>query len=148
MPTRTLAAGALAAGLLIGLTGCAALTAPKATPTPARTHIVTTPTPTPTTPFDYSALHPKVTFTVRSKECFGDSGCVVDIEMALGLDDPDAVPDGATGSIAYTVKGGDDGPIQDTLDLTGKQYNRQREVVNTPTRDSKITVTVDSIVTD
>jgi len=80
-----------------------------------------------------------ITLTVRIKEkkCFGSAGCNVTFEVDMAMIAP--MPDG-TWELTYEVAGVEDGPLIDTIEITGDQYTVSEQVVGTPRKSTKLTV--------
>lgn len=87
----------------------------------------------------------EVTLKILSKECYGYGvGCNVEYRAQLGYDathlplDPDK-----TYEITYKVVGGEDGPVIDTIEATGTQYEVPwEEIVGTPSRGTELAAEV------
>ncbi|KRC53036.1 MULTISPECIES: hypothetical protein [unclassified Nocardioides] len=68
----------------------------------------------------------KIALRTRSKECFGSAGCLVTVQA-----DPNYVgtQDASTGSweITYEIRGGEDGPVIETMTLTDGTFTFPEE---------------------
>jgi hypothetical protein len=153
--TMKIASLAIAAVTIAGLAGCTRTVYVHSTPTPSSSDQIAIPDgPDPVTQqtedttFDYADTNPDVTLKTTGKQCFGDAGCNLTVKVSLEVDNPDTIPSTATGEVTYEIDGGTDGPIIDTLQLTGSQYQGQSEVVQTPSTNTKLTVKVTDVTTD
>jgi hypothetical protein len=140
----------LLTGLLVGLAiGAAGSTAdsPRAG-TPERTVTITQPapsaTPAATTKYTSPAYSmPKakdfrLTVVVREKQCFGSAGCNITYRVDAvwsPMFDPSVTYD-----VTYEVRGGEDGPVVNTMTVTGDKYQRDgEEMVSTSSKNTKLT---------
>lgn len=142
---------ALVASAGLALTGCSTHPAAAAKPThttaPAPV-VAPVDTPTPEPSFAYEDAFPTLTLKVLSKQCFGDAGCSMRVKPVLAVLDPSLVPDDATGSITYEIDGGEDGPVTDTLTLTGSQYEASEEAISTSSSGAKLKIKITDTETD
>jgi hypothetical protein len=81
------------------------------------------------------------------KQCFGSAGCNVTYRVTVGYPgaalnlDPDK-----TYELTYEVRGGEDGPVVNTLTVQGDSFETdQEELVSTSSSRSKLTVRVLSV---
>jgi predicted small lipoprotein YifL len=144
---HTLAAVTIAALAVASLAGCTRTVYVKAPPTAAPAD-VSTPSDTASSPFDYQLETPQVTLRITSKQCFGSAGCNVTVSPTLAMADTSLIPPDATGSITFEIDGGSDGPVIDTITLTGSQYQIQDEVLSTASSSSRLTVKVTGVTTN
>lgn len=63
---------------------------------------------------------------VLKKQCFGSAGCNVTYRVEVGYDGPELDPD-VTYELTYEVRGVEDGPAVNTLELTGDAYETDKE---------------------
>jgi hypothetical protein len=84
---------------------------------------------------------------ILSKECFGSAGCVISYRPQLvenfvnGSTDPSVTYD-----VSYTVSGGQDGPISDTIYATGDQYEQPMDgTAQTVSSGVKLTAKVTAV---
>lgn len=107
---------------------------------PAAEAPATTQPTTPAAPA-YSTPKPKdikLTVVVRSKQCFGSAGCNITYRADAGwslMFDPSITYD-----VTYSVRGGEDGPVVNTMTITGDNYQRaEEEMVSTSSKNVKLT---------
>jgi hypothetical protein len=98
------------------------------------------PTPGPTLNASKIKLTPKVT----DKQCFGSAGCNVSIKVEMAYNGPDLSED-ETFEVTYEVKGGEDGPIIGTFEVTGKTYSEQEESLSTRSKNTKLSIKVTDV---
>ena len=83
-----------------------------------------------------------------SKQCFGTAGCTVTVVPELSYDSPLPLDPGSTVSITYEIRGGEDGAVTETLDVTDSdQYEKSPTVLTTPSSGTKVTVKVTDVET-
>lgn len=86
----------------------------------------------------------KVTIKVREKQCFGSAGCNVTYRVELAWNqtyDP-----AVTYDVTYEVRGGEDGPVVNTLTVTGDEYQRDsEELVSTRSTKTKLSAVVTDV---
>lgn len=86
----------------------------------------------------------KITLKVVTQDCFGDAGCVVTYEpklqqLSLGDFDPSVTYD-----VTYEVRGDQNGPQIDTLQVTGSKYSSSEGTAQT----SSSGVQLRAVITD
>lgn len=86
----------------------------------------------------------KLTPKVKDKNCFGSAGCSVTVKLEMGYTGPDLSPD-ETWEVTYEVRGGEDGPIIGTFEVTGPSYTVPEEDVSTPSKNTEITAKVTDV---
>lgn len=101
-----------------------------------------------TSAFDYTDAGFTISLKTTSKECFGSAGCNVTVKPVLGVADPSTIPDTASGTLTYEIVGGSDGPVTDTVTLTGSQYEATPTFLSTDSQGSKLTVKITDTTTD
>jgi hypothetical protein len=86
----------------------------------------------------------KIGVRIRSKECFGSAGCIVEVQIV-----PDYVgqQDVSTGSweLIYELRGGEDGPVIETMTLESGTFSFPEEQ-SLDTRSSSTPIT--AVVTE
>jgi hypothetical protein len=87
----------------------------------------------------------KLGIRVRSKECFGSAGCILEVQI-----DPDYVgnQDVSTGSweLTYEIRGGEDGPLIETMTLKNGTFSFPAEQsIDTPSTSTQLTAVVTSV---
>lgn len=87
----------------------------------------------------------KIGINTRSQQCFGSAGCNVTVQV-----DPDYVgtQDASTGSweITYEIRGGEDGPIIETMTLTDGTFSFPEEQnLSTTSSSTKLKAVVTSV---
>ena len=150
--TLALAAGAgvLGAGVLIGQTNTSPTSdKPKRNaPTPAQT----TPTQEPKDAAPTYAAVDEDSFAIElrttSRHCFGSAGCNITVEPELtylGLSD-NIDPD-ATYEITYEIRGDENGPVIDTMELSDRtSLNYTPSLISTPSSGTKPTVKITDVI--
>ncbi|NUK48834.1 hypothetical protein HRW14_00620 [Streptomyces lunaelactis] len=82
----------------------------------------------------------------KSKQCFGSAGCNVTVEPNLSYLGPLPLDPDKTYSITYEVRGGEDGAIIQTMELTNQTSLSYHPVVmSTATSGAKLTAEVTDI---
>lgn len=80
----------------------------------------------------------EITFTVKSKECFGyDIGCNIEAEPELSIDDAVNFNPSVTYDVTYEVKGSEYDTI-DTIRVTGDEYEFSPLYLSTPSKGTKL----------
>lgn len=150
-----IAGSAVAAVLLVSIAGANGAARTAADPAPVVTAAAPTAEPTQTytpkptetsDPETYVPSKDDVTLTIKQtrKKCYGYGiGCNVSIKVN-GAIDFDATPDEGTLTVYYTIKGDEDGPIEDMMDfdLSEGTYYPNTEIIGTRSKGTKITVQV------
>lgn len=132
-----LVAGAVAGTLLVqhghGQTaGSAAAAAPN---------VVSAETTEPTTPVvDDFEITPKIT----QKQCFGSAGCNIEFRVDLAYNGPALDPDD-TWLVTFEVHGVSDGPLIDSLTLTGDNIDGEVESASLDRSSDKLTAKVTAV---
>jgi hypothetical protein len=107
--------------------------------------IAATPAAEPTTAGPaLSASDIRLTPKVTDKQCFGSAGCNVTIKVDMAYGGADLSADD-TWEVTYEVKGGEDGPIIGTFEITGDQYTVNEESLSTRSRSTKVTIKVTDV---
>jgi len=91
------------------------------------------------------------TLTLKKKrqQCFGSAGCNVTVEPDLSYTAVLPLDPEVAYSITYEIKGGDDGPVIETLELTdGDQLSYSEVSVSTPGSGTKLTAEVTDVESD
>lgn len=134
--------------LIAGLIGCAAVgtsghaagVAPTATWVEPTSIVSPSPTSAPATP---EIGEFRLTPRIKERHCFSSAGCnitfVIDAGWSVYLS-PDA-----TWELTYEVTGVEDGPLIDTLEITGDQYEQSEISAGTPKPSTKLKVKAISI---
>lgn len=124
---------------------------PTSTPVPA---VQTTDTPAVTEPPATSPPEPtydtpkpsdfKLTIKVLEKDNFGSAGSLITFRVNAnwtGTYDPDK-----TYEVVYEVRGDEDGPMINTMTVTGDEYERpSEETASTPSSSTRLTAKVTSV---
>lgn len=97
--------------------------------------------------FSYDKDTMYMTLKTTSKKCFGSAGCNVSVQPQLGMLDTSGIPDDASGQVTFEITGGDDGPVIDTVDLTGTKYDVSTEDVSTSNSGVKLKVKITDVTT-
>lgn len=85
---------------------------------------------------------------VKSKECFGSAGCLLEVEIVPKVLDLSMLEGYSTIELTYELKGGEDGPIVGTMEFDGEgSYTPQEEMLTIPTSTTKVTVTPTDVTT-
>jgi hypothetical protein len=118
---------------------------PVVTPRPPAPKLSATSAPT-TTPAAYTPKAADFTLALRvtRKVCFGDAGCNVDFKVDF-KDIAARVPDDSSFSVTFAVRGGEDGPLVDTIDVVDGNYNPVDESISTASSGAKLTVKVTDV---
>jgi hypothetical protein len=142
-------------GVTVGITGQNG-TEPAASDTPAPT-VTTKPTEpaaaeeapeTPAEPLyvEPSKSHFKLSVKTLKKECFGSAGCNVTYRILVDYSGP-ALDPSKTYEVTYDVRGGEDGPVTNTLTVTGDQSSvDSQESLSTSSSKAKLTAVVTDVV--
>lgn len=86
----------------------------------------------------------KVTIKVREKQCFGSAGCNVTYRVELAWNQ--SYDPAVTYDVTYEVRGGEDGPVVNTLTVTGDEYQRDsEELVSTRSMKTKLSAVVTDV---
>ncbi|MEU4392768.1 hypothetical protein [Kribbella sp. NPDC023855] len=119
-------------------------TAPATTePAPVETTTEAPPVPTYAAP---AAKHFKLTAKILSKQCFGSAGCNVTYRILVTYTGPTLDP-AVTYDVLYSVTGGEDGPVSNTLKVTGDESSvDEEESLSTKNKTAKLTVVVSDIL--
>jgi len=88
-----------------------------------------------------------VKLKILSKECFGSAGCVISYRPQLVENFVDGSTDPSiTYDVSFTVRGGQDGPISDTIYATGDQYEQPMDgTAQTVSSGVKLTAKVTAV---
>jgi hypothetical protein len=88
----------------------------------------------------------KLTAKILGKQCFGSAGCNLTYRIMVAYSGPGLDP-AVTYEIVYVVQGGDDGPVTNTLKITGDQSSvDEEESISTKNKASKLTVLVSDVL--
>lgn len=139
--------GAGIAGATITASGSAATPAAATSSDADGTLDTSLPTDEPSSAFEYTADMFSMTLKVTAKQCFGSAGCNVSVEPVLSADTT-TIPDDASGTLTYEIRGDESGPITVTTDLNGTQYSQQQSDLSTSSGSKKITVKITDVETD
>lgn len=130
--------------IAIGLSGDPSKPGPGA----PQGRVLSTATPTsPITPTAVAAPKPgdiKRTAKITHRECFGSAGCNVDFEVTMTYSGP-TLSDTDTWRVTYEVHGVEDGPLIDTLDVTGTHYKGTAQSASLTRASDKLTVEVTDV---
>ncbi|MEV6286796.1 hypothetical protein [Kribbella sp. NPDC051770] len=144
----------VAGGLTVALTGIGDTT-DRATTSDSRPAAAASTAPTiaetsETTPEPAYAVPTKADFKLTAKilgkQCFGSAGCNLTyrIMVAYSGEAPDPA---VTYEVVYVVQGGDDGPVTNTLKVTGDQSSvDEEESISTANKAKKLTVVVSEVL--
>lgn len=124
-----------------------ATTAPTTVPTTTEPPLVeeTTEPPAPTYGVPVKTDF-KLTVKVLTKQCFGSAGCNVTFRILVSYTGPDLDPSAAY-EVLYQVKGGEDGPIDNKLTVTGGESSvDEEEMVSIKTSKTKITAVATDVL--
>lgn len=142
--------GGLVGGATVAAIGTVQTEATPATATsadPTGTLDTTMPTEEPAAGFEYTADTFTIELKTLSKECFGSAGCNLRVKPVLSTFD-DSIPDDASGSLTYEITGGEDGPVTDTITLTGTKYSIEQSVISTPSSSKKLKIKITDVETN
>ncbi len=90
----------------------------------------------------------KLTAKVLGKQCFGSAGCNLTYRIMVAYSGPTLDP-AVTYEVVYVVQGGDDGPVTNTLKVTGDQSSvDEEESIGTKNKGSKLTVLVSDVLSN
>lgn len=78
----------------------------------------------------------EIALKIKSKDCFGDAGCTVTYEPELTIVGAQVDQDGGSYEITYEVRGGEDGPSIDTIELDSGQYQQTEGIAQTARQSS------------
>jgi hypothetical protein len=88
----------------------------------------------------------KLTVKQLTKKCFGSAGCNVTYRILVSYGGATLDPD-ATYEVLYRVKGGEDGPVDNKLTVTGDQSSvDEEEMVSTKSTKTKLSVVVTDVL--
>ena len=87
----------------------------------------------------------ELTAKIVSRECFGSAGCNIDFRIETTYNGG-ALDPATTYEVLYEVHGVEDGPLIDTLEVTGDQVASNEENASTPSADTELTVKVTEIL--
>jgi hypothetical protein len=142
----------VAVGAAIGHPSLSATSSAGAAPSSTDVPAPTTPEETtPEAPSESTYTAPaatdfKLTLKVLSKQCFGSAGCNLTYRILVSYAGPTLNP-ATTYDVLYTVKGGEDGPITNTLKVTGDQSSvDEEESASTKHKADKLTVAVTDVL--
>lgn len=106
--------------------------------TAAQPAVTTAAAPVPHAP-DFE-LTPKI----RSKQCFGSAGCLVDVQIKVGYDGA-PLSDDDTWQVTYELTGDESGPIIGSFEVTGSTYDENTESLSTKSSRTKIKIKVTDV---
>lgn len=87
-----------------------------------------------------------VTLKTTRKQCFGSAGCNVSLEPGLSYSGAVPLDPDKTYSITFEVRGGEDGPVIQTMELTNQDSVSYQPIALSTTRSgSKLTAEVTSV---
>ena len=88
----------------------------------------------------------KLTAKVLTKQCFGSAGCNLTYRILVSYGGAELDPS-VTYEVLYQVKGGEDGPVDNKLTVTGTQSSvDEEEFVSTKTSKTKLTAVVTDVL--
>lgn len=87
----------------------------------------------------------KLTPKILSKHCFGSAGCNIEFRIDVTYSGP-ALSESDTWLITYEVAGVEDGPMVDSIELTGTQFEGTEQSASTSSSSSKLKAKVTEIV--
>jgi len=88
----------------------------------------------------------KLTVKVLTKKCFGSAGCNLTYRILVSYGGAELDPS-VTYEVLYQVKGGEDGPVDNKLTVTGSQSSvDEEEFVSTKTSKTKLTAVVTDVL--
>lgn len=83
---------------------------------------------------------------IMSKHCFGDVGCNVEVKTTLTNASGVVLDPGITYDLTYELLGDESGPMIDSMEIHGDQYNGGgTKFLSTPSSGTKITARITSI---
>jgi hypothetical protein len=153
--TLAIVGGLIAVAVIAAIASSGDKPARKTTPPVHAVSVAPTSAAPVTTPEVYSPPTPKyvvptkrsikITLKILTKECFGDAGCNVSYrpqleQLTLGDFDPSITYD-----VTYEVRGVEDGPQIDTLQMTGSQYESSEGFAQTTSSGAKLTAVITSV---
>jgi hypothetical protein len=143
-------------GIIAGaLAGTSNKTTNKTTPPAHAVSVTPSPAAPATTPEVYSPPSPKyvvptkrdlkITLKILTQDCFGDAGCNVSYrpqltQLSVGDFDPSITYD-----VTYEVRGVEDGPQIDTMQMTGSKYESSEGFASTASSGSRLSAVITSI---
>lgn len=84
----------------------------------------------------------KLGVQVRSKECFGSAGCNVSVQIEPSYVGTQDVSEGSW-DITYEIRGGEDGPIVETMTLDGGSFSfPEEQLLSTRSSGTKLRAVV------
>lgn len=88
----------------------------------------------------------KLTVKTLGKQCFGSAGCNVSYRILVAYSGDELDPS-VSYDVVYEVRGGEDGPVTNTLTVTGDTSSvQEEESVSTKNRSAKLTVVVTDVL--
>ena len=88
----------------------------------------------------------KLAVKTLTKKCFGSAGCNVTYRILVSYSGP-ALDPATTYEVLYQVKGGEDGPVDNKLTVTGDQSSvDEEEMIQTKSSKTKLTVVVTDVL--
>ncbi|MFD7846594.1 hypothetical protein ACFV4K_27080 [Nocardia sp. NPDC059764] len=149
---RSIAAGALTAGLIMATAGCGpSPTSPTAAPSPAPARTTTTVAPKPE--FQPTPDQISLALKVVKKSCYGSAGCSVYVQIDPSFSFGQDIPAGKKWTVIYQIDGGEDGPKTNSFTISRGDTARQvsyrfdsKELVSTSGPNDVLTVTVTDVI--
>lgn len=142
-----------AIGLVIGISANGGTsTSSTAEPSAAATQSTTAPPETsvsfvPETTPAYVIPLPKdiqLRIKIKQKQCFGSAGCNVVYQVDANW--TESYNPSVTYDVTYEVRGGEDGPVINTMTITGDNFTHETdEMVSTKSKNTKLTAVVTSV---
>lgn len=80
---------------------------------------------------------------IMGRQCFGSAGCNVNLRIDVAADF--ALDPAVTWEVTYEVTGPEDGPLVDTLTITGDEVSGPERVVSTPRSSTRLRVRVTAV---
>jgi hypothetical protein len=145
----------VAGGFTTAITGIGDTDTTTTTSAPAAITTTTAPAATETSEAPPEPTYPapakadfKLTAKILGKQCFGSAGCNLTYRIMVAYGGPTLDP-AVTYEVVYVVQGGDDGPVTNTLKVTGDQSSvDEEETISTKNKGSKLTVLVSDVLSN
>jgi hypothetical protein len=144
-------------GVTVGMTGEDATAPAASSPEPTATASSTAPaepaeeTTVPSEPAEPlygepSKSHFTLSVKTLKKECFGSAGCLVTYRILVDYSGGPTLDPSKTYEVIYEVRGGEDGPVTNTLTVTGTESSVDKEEsLSTSSSKAKLTAVVTDV---
>lgn len=87
----------------------------------------------------------RLTVKITGKQCFGSAGCLIDYKIVVSNAAALYYDPSVTYDVTFEVRGGEDGPVIDTTEMTGTSYDVPTGHVSTSSSKAKITAKVTAV---